>query len=705
MASMFNRRSFIQLGGIVALFFAGVAGANADTLTQITSSSAQNANDSLAWSQKGADGTVLAATFPVTTGTANSATVSLGAANSMISVVCTANPCSWTGTGFTAGHSLLWSSDAGNGGSGPVTLIFTNGVSGVGALIQADMPGQFTGEIQVYNGSTLLATYTTTSDTEGDPVYLGALDQSGANINKVVFNLTACAALCTDFGLDTVNVNTTSAGPAVTLTPTSLTFASTATGSTTAAQVVTIKNSGTATLNLTSETITGSDAASFIKSATTCGATLAAAATCTVSVEFSPTSTGALSSSLSIADNAGTSPQAVSLSGSGTSGSSPVVSLSPSSLTFASQNVGSTSTAQSVTLSNSGHAPLSITSIAASGDFAETNTCGTSVAAGANCQIAVTFTPTATGSRAGAVTITDNGTGSPQMIAVSGTGAAPPASAVTLSPTSLTFAAQTTGSSSAAQSVTLTNSGGAALAITSIAASGDFTQTNTCGTSVAPAGTCTILVTFAPTAAGNRTGAVSIADNATGSPQSIPLTGAGSSVTISSSNSGGITISSGASGTATLQVGSADGFSGTVGLTCTVAYLGTGQPKDPPTCSLNPAQEQLSSGATANAMLTVNTTGASAMLLKPLGGGTALAGLVFLVLLPRRRWRGLTLILVLGLAAAIGLSACGGSGGIGGLGGGASGQNSGTTPGSYTVTVTATSGMDTATATIPLTVN
>jgi hypothetical protein len=699
---MFNRRFLIQYVSLVALFFAVVAGAKADTLTQVTSSSAQSANDSLEWSQKGADGTVLAASFPAATGTANSATVSLGAANSIISVVCTANPCSWTGTGFTAGHSLLWSSDAGNGGSGPVTLTFTNAVSGVGALIQADIPGQFTGEIQVYNGATLLATYTATSDTEGDPVYLDALDQSGANINKVVFNLTACVALCTDFGLDTVNVNTTSAGPAVTLTPTSLTFASTATGSTTAAQVVTIKNSGTATLNLTSETITGSNSSSFLKSATTCGATLAAAATCTVSVEFSPASTGALSASLSIVDNAAGSPQAVSLSGSGTSGSSPTVSLSPGSLTFASQNVGSTSTAQSVTLSNSGHAPLSITSIAASGDFAETNTCGTSVAAGANCQIAVTFTPTVAGSRTGAVTIADNGAGSPQMIAVSGTGAAPPASAVTLSPTSLTFAAQTTGSSSAAQSVTLTNSGGVALAITSIAASGDFTQTNTCGASLAPAGTCTISVTFIPTATGNRTGTVSIADNAAGSPQSIPLTGTGSSVTISSSNSGGITISSGASGTATLQVGSAGGFSGTVGLTCTVTYQGSAQPKDPPTCSLNPAQEQLSSGATANATLTVNTTGTSAMLLPPLGGGTALAAFAFLALLPRRRWRGLTLLLVLGFATVVGLTACGG---IGNLVGGTSGQNSGTTPGSYTVTVTAASGKDTATATIPLTVN
>jgi hypothetical protein len=299
MAEMFNRRSLMKLASVVALSLISAATTNADTLKQVASSSAQAANDSLAWSQKGADGTVLAASFTV------------------ISVACSANPCSWAGTGFTAGHSLLWSSDAGNGGSGPVTLTFSHSVSGAGALVQADLPGAFTGEIQVYNGTTLLATYTVASDTAGDPVYLGAIDQSGPNINKVVFSLTTCASLCTDFGVDTVNVNAATAAPAVTLTPTSLAFASTVVGSTTAAQVVTIKNSGTATLNLTSETITGTNATSFIKSATTCGTTLAAAASCTVSVEFKPAAAGALKASLSIADNATGSPQAVTLAGTG----------------------------------------------------------------------------------------------------------------------------------------------------------------------------------------------------------------------------------------------------------------------------------------------------------------------------------------------------------------------------------------------------
>src|SRR5207253_3935910 len=102
-------------------------------------------------------------------------------------------------------------------------------------------------------------------------------------------------------------------------------------------------------------------------------------------------------------------------------------------------DLNTTSVAQSVTLTNTGTVALSVTSIVASGDFMQTNTCGTSVAAGANCAISVTFTPTATGTRTGAITITDNAAGSPQSVNLTGTGAAP---GVSLSPSSLTFGNQ-----------------------------------------------------------------------------------------------------------------------------------------------------------------------------------------------------------------------------------------------------------------------
>src|SRR4030095_5579814 len=100
----------------------------------------------------------------------------------------------------------------------------------------------------------------------------------------------------------------------------------------------------------------------------------------------------------------------------------PVVSLSPTSLNFGPMYVNKTTPAQNVTLTNTGNATLSITSIVASGDFAQTNTCGSSVAAGGNCTISVTFRPTTTGTRTGAITITDNASNSPQSVTLTGNG-------------------------------------------------------------------------------------------------------------------------------------------------------------------------------------------------------------------------------------------------------------------------------------------
>ena len=145
-------------------------------------------------------------------------------------------------------------------------------------------------------------------------------------------------------------------------------------------------------------------------------------------------STACIALALSITDNASGSPQASRLFWTGT----PAVSLSPTSLAFGSQPVGKTSTARTVTLSNTGRAALSITGLAIKGtngsNFAQTNTCGKSLAGGAHCTIGVRFTPSASGSRAGWVSITDNASGSPQTVSLSGTGTAALAS---LSATSL----------------------------------------------------------------------------------------------------------------------------------------------------------------------------------------------------------------------------------------------------------------------------
>ena len=168
----------------------------------------------------------------------------------------------------------------------------------------------------------------------------------------------------------------------------------------------------------------------------------------------------------------------------------PAVSLSIADLTFADQGVGTISTAQTVTLTNTGGGVLTISSIAVSADFAQTNNCGASLAVGIGCSIDVTFTPTVSGLLSGDLTIASDDPSGPQMVALSGTGIAP---AVSLTSTSLTFVAQLVGTTGDPQIVTLTNTGSASLNFSSIVASGDFAQTNDCGASVAAAESCTIM--------------------------------------------------------------------------------------------------------------------------------------------------------------------------------------------------------------------
>ena len=220
-----------------------------------------------------------------------------------------------------------------------------------------------------------------------------------------------------------------------------------------------------------------------------------------------------------------------------TSTAVPIASLSPSSLAFGSQPLNTTSSAQTVTLSNIGAGALTITSIALSGsnpgDFATTNNCGSSLAAGSNCSISVTFKPTVASARSATLSITDNASGSPQRVTLSGTGTSPTAS---LSPTSLAFGVQALNTTSAALTTTLRNSGNLTMTISGIAITGtnatEFSRTTTCGTSLAAGASCTIGVTFRPTTAGSKTAAVSVTDNAPGSPHTVSLTGTATNVVV-----------------------------------------------------------------------------------------------------------------------------------------------------------------------------
>src|SRR5207253_2845911 len=155
-----------------------------------------------------------------------------------------------------------------------------------------------------------------------------------------------------------------------------------------------------------------------------------------------------------------------------------------------------------------------------------THTCGSSLVVGSSCSISVTFKPTASGIRTAALSISDNAAGSPQKVTLSAIG-----TTAKLSPTSLSFGTVAIGTTSAAKTVTLTNVGTTTLTITGIAITGtnagDFAQTHTCGISLAAGASCSISVTFKPTSSGTRTAALSITDNAAGSPQKVALSGIG----------------------------------------------------------------------------------------------------------------------------------------------------------------------------------
>jgi len=282
-------------------------------------------------------------------------------------------------------------------------------------------------------------------------------------------------------------------------------------------------------------------------------------------------------------------------------GSSPTVSLAPNSLQYAGQTVGSASQAQQVKLRNVSSLPLAIASISTSGDYSETDDCGSGIAAAGTCTVSITFTPTAAGTRVGSLRVNDNASGSPRIVSLSGTGLG---SAVSLAPASLSFASTLVGSKSTAQTVQLTNTGTVVLSISNIQIVGDFGQANNCPANLAIGTSCSFSITFSPTASGNRSGSLLISDNAPGGSQSVGLTGSGLDFTVVSSPTSA-TIKAGSSASYTLNVSSVGGvFSNPVTLSCSGAPASGA-------CSLSSAT--VTPGANGTSVtLTVSTTAKSA---------------------------------------------------------------------------------------------
>jgi hypothetical protein len=330
----------------------------------------------------------------------------------------------------------------------------------------------------------------------------------------------------------TVALSGTGTAPRLVISPNPVPAFSTIVGLTTST-TVTLTNTGDAVMNLFQLVLVNSSGAAFSKSATTCASTLAPGASCTVTIAFAPTSPTNYSAHLDITGNfIGPTTVSIPLNGTGLT-PPPAVQLNPTSLSFGSQNLGTSSVPRTVTLTNTGGSVLVFSSIvSSSAEFplapAAAGDClGNSVPAGGSCAIRVSFAPSALGSRTATITITDNAFDSPQTVALSGTGAPALSPTLSLSASSLTFPLQPVGTS-AAQNLVVTNTGTAALNIGSVTVSGaDFTVSGCAGQSVAVGATCTIAATFTPSATGVRTGSISIASNDAASPAVVSLTGTG----------------------------------------------------------------------------------------------------------------------------------------------------------------------------------
>jgi len=306
----------------------------------------------------------------------------------------------------------------------------------------------------------------------------------------------------------------------VTASPSSVDFGEQTVGAK-SAQTVTLTNLNSSAVKVDAIGISGINSQDF--SETHKCKSLPAQGSCNVKVTFKPQAIGDRSASLNVAYRDKSSPLAVPLSGIGVT---TTVSLTPSSLSFPDQLVGSSSSPQPATLTNTGTQAVNISSISTKSPFKQTNDCPASLAAGAKCDIFVRFAPLGKGAAKGTLSVSDDATGSPQEVSLSGVG-----TVVTFSPEGVNFGDQKVGTSSPGVPVTLFNKGGTTLSITGItitgANSGDFSQKNNCGQSVAAGGHCTITVTFTPTATGQRSAAVSVSDDGGGSPQLVPLAGTG----------------------------------------------------------------------------------------------------------------------------------------------------------------------------------
>jgi len=318
-------------------------------------------------------------------------------------------------------------------------------------------------------------------------------------------------------------------GAAISISPSPLAFGNQI-SHTSVTKPVTVKNNGATAIAFGAVTLTNTT--DYAIASNTCTGSLAGHATCTIGITFTPQSIGAKKGVLIVNDSDPTTPQLVGLTGTGTG----FVTLTPTSLTFATTVLNTTTVAQKITVKNTGTTTVTLAAsnaVVASGNFAIAvtgTTCLNSLALAHNatCFVNVTFTPTTIGPLTGTVTITDSDPSSPQTAALSGTG-----TEVKLSAPSINFGTVTRGVT-VNKTLTLTNVGTTALTINSVTFSGtnaaDYatsTGNPPCGGTVAAGANCVMTLQFTPTIVGAEKATFSISDNGGGSPHNVALTGTG----------------------------------------------------------------------------------------------------------------------------------------------------------------------------------
>ncbi len=299
--------------------------------------------------------------------------------------------------------------------------------------------------------------------------------------------------------------------PQVGLSDSSLSFGNQVVGVTSAVQTVTLSNPGTAPL-----TITSINASSGYSEEDDCGLSLAPLASCTISVTFTPSSTGLVNGTIQIISDAFTSPNVISLSGTGISRT---VVFSPSSLDFPNQRVGGTSSPQEVLITNTGDSTLTLNSISITGDFSQSNDCGASLNSGNSCTVEVSFVPTSGESLSGTLIVESNDPNSPNNLSLSGMGTV---TTLELSNTSIVFEPLGAGSAGD-QMTTLTNTGTETLTITSISVSRNFSIMHDCNTTMPAGESCDIHISYQSTSDAPTIGSVTILSNADSTPNVISL--------------------------------------------------------------------------------------------------------------------------------------------------------------------------------------